>query len=324
MSQQDSAERIAQIISDYRLGEITPPDKAHVGRWIAQFPQSVRAPLLDETAHVLDRSYTAKTEVKRYLKGVISNPAIAGANPATFWRGVKFLRLQKVGNSQKDFLRLFDKLLQSIHSFGVEDCGVDPHTFVYLDDGVFSGGRVKSDLSRWISEEAPRQSKVAVIVMAIHSLGLYFAKQDIAKAVNSSGKDVQIEWWGGVTFEDRKSYMSEADVLRPKIIPPAVEPYVASLGAGPVLRTGDSIGELKLFSSPTGRELLEQEFLKGGVEVRRLCPHLNDYMRPLGCSLMKTTGFGTLFVTYRNIANNAPLVLWAGDPWYPLFPRKTN
>ena len=68
----------------------------------------------------------------------------------------------------------------------------------------------------------------------------------------------------------------------------------------------------------------EQEFLKAGVRVRTLCPYFNEYMRPLGSNLMKTLGLGSLFVTYRNCANNTPLVLWAGDPWYPLFERKTN
>ena len=57
-------------------------------------------------------------------------------------------------------------------------------------------------------------------------------------------------------------------------------------------------------------------------------------MRPLGFMKLVSLGFGTFFVTYRNIANNCPLVLWWGDPdfpmthpigiWYPLFPRRRN
>lgn len=127
-------------------------------------------------------------------------------------------------------------------------------------------------------------------------------------------------------IEDRKAYMANADVLRPTAIPAdaATAEYVAGLKLDPVFRTPGQVGALGFFSSETGRFLLEQQFLVSGVQVRAVCPHLNAYMRPLGNSVMGTTGFGSMIVTYRNCPNNAPLVLWAGDPWYPLFPRKTN
>jgi hypothetical protein len=127
-----------------------------------------------------------------------------------------------------------------------------------------------------------------------------------------------------MTIEDRKYYMTDSDVLRPTAIPPEAQSYVDALGATPVLRTGSKVGELGLFSSASARDLVEQEFLKAGVLVRQRCRLLPAQMRPLGSTLMKTTGFGSMFVTYRNCANNTPLVLWAGDPWYPLFRRKTN
>ena len=57
-------------------------------------------------------------------------------------------------------------------------------------------------------------------------------------------------------------------------------------------------------------------------------------MRPMGYEYLESLGFGSVFITYRNIANNCPLVLWWGDTtyspnhpfssWYPLFPRKVN
>jgi hypothetical protein len=92
----------------------------------------------------------------------------------------------------------------------------------------------------------------------------------------------------------------------------------------PVFRTPGNVGENKFFSCEDGRHLLEQEFLKAGAKIRSLCPHLNKYQRPLGNMVLETLGFGSLFVTFRNCPNNCPLAFWAGDPWYPLFPRKTN
>jgi hypothetical protein len=54
----------------------------------------------------------------------------------------------------------------------------------------------------------------------------------------------------------------------------------------------------------------------------------------MGFEYFESLGFGSVFITYRNIANNCPLVLWWGDTnyhpshpfskWYPLFPRKGN
>ncbi|WP_439331430.1 phosphoribosyltransferase-like protein [Pseudomonas aeruginosa] len=83
-------------------------------------------------------------------------------------------------------------------------------------------------------------------------------------------------------------------------------------------------GELKIFSSEQARNLIEQEFLTKGVLIRERCPNLGIRQRPLGNSVLETLGFGATFVSYRNCPNNAPLVFWVGDPWYPLFPRFTN
>lgn len=321
---QEVCERIATIIADYREGEVPSPDAAHVKRWIGQFPQAARGPLLAETAHILDKTYMGEAMVKRFLKRVVKHKKLVGEDPVSYWRGVRFLRLQQAGDSQRDMLALFDKALRKACGLSIDECGANPHIFAYLDDALFSGGRVGGDLSRWIAAEAPKKATVAVMVMAVHSLGEYFAGNDIKKAADAAGKTIDVKWWRAMTIEDRKAYMAASDVLRPTEIPPEAKAYVDGLGAAPVLRTGGQVGPLGLFTSGEARRLVEQEFLKAGVEVRKRCPLLPAQMRPLGCTLMKTTGFGSMFVTHRNCANNTPLVLWAGDPWYPLFPRRTN
>lgn len=321
---QKACEKISSIISDYRAGEIPTPDATHVKRWINQFPSAVRQDLLDEMAHILDKTYFSKADVQNFFDVVLKNEKFAGDDPKNYWKGVNFLRLQQAGNSQRDFLKLFDAALKKHYNLSVEDCGATPHTFVYIDDAIFSGGRAKSDLIRWIKDHAPIKAKVAVIVMATHALGVFFATKDIEKAAKEAGKSIEVTWWRSIPIEDRKHYMNNSDVLRPTAIPPEAVTYVEQLGATPILRTGSSLGDLKVFSSSQRRNLVEQEFLKAGVEVRRLCPRLPAQMRPLGSTLMRITGFGSTFITYRNCANNTPLALWAGNPWYPLFPRKTN
>ncbi|MBU6267826.1 MAG: hypothetical protein KGN34_09820 [Sphingomonadales bacterium] len=325
MSSQELCDKVSAIIADYRRGEIAPPDGAHVARWIDQFPGPVRDPLLVEMAHVLERTYARKAAVTGFLKNLVTSRELVGDDPKAFWAGVRFLRLQQAGNSQRDMLALFDNALSDAVGLKVADCGASgARSFVYLDDAIYSGGRAKSDIIRWIENDAPPQAKVAVIVMAIHTLGEWFANGDIAKATQAAGKTIEVTWWRAMTIEDRKAYIANSDVLRPTAIPAEAAAYVAGLGAPPVLRTGAAIGTLGIFSSGAGRALVEREFLKAGVRVRRMCDLLPQQMRPLGCTWMKTTGFGSMFVTYRNCANNTPLVLWAGNPWYPLFPRRTN
>ena len=60
------------------------------------------------------------------------------------------------------------------------------------------------------------------------------------------------------------------------------------------------------------------------MRIRKMCPYLNENQRPLGNMVLKSLGFGSMIVTFRNCPNNTPLAFWAGDPWYPLFPRKVN
>jgi len=198
--------------------------------------------------------------------------------------------------------------------------------YIYIDDVLFSGGRIKHDVTRWIKGDAPQKVKLAIITIAYHRLGQWRTSNDIAAAAKEAGKEIDVTWWRAFEIEDRKKYMENSDVLRPTALPvdPATSAYVADLKIEPVFRAPGQLGALGFFSSEYGRSLLEQQFLVSGVNVRKRCPYLNTYMRPLGNSMMGTTGFGSMIVTYRNCPNNAPLVLWAGSPWYPLFPRRTN
>jgi hypothetical protein len=151
----------------------------------------------------------------------------------------------------------------------------------------------------------------------------------IAAAAQAAGKRVTTRWWRITDLESRKSYRDNSDVLWPKTIPPdprvmAYAQRLVAAGYPAVLRSGDSVGASKVFSSPAARELLEQEFLKIGVHIRDICKHLKETSRPLGWSGLTTLGFGAMLVTFRNCPNTAPLAFWVRDPWYPLFPRQTN
>ena len=317
---------LAGMIADYRIGEIPTPDAAHVDRWITQFPAAARDPILTELLHVFDRTYFTRAKVQTFIDCIVTNASFAGPNPCQFWQGVKVLNLQTAGNSQKDMIALLAESLQRQCGLALTSCGTTPHTYLYLDDALFSGGRIRSDIVNWVTEAAPAQAKLEVLVIGTHKLGQWYAGKKIREAANAVGKAIDLRWRWVASFEDRKSETKNSDVLRPTAIPtdPATQAYVAGLSEAPIIRTVGGKSPLGIFSGEPGRHVLEQELLVAGVRVRDMCPYFNDYMRPLGNMLFESLGFGSTIVTYRNCPNNAPLVFWAGDPWYPLFPRKTN
>ena len=78
----------------------------------------------------------------------------------------------------------------------------------------------------------------------------------------------------------------------------------------------------KLFTSPENRNRFETIILMKGVDILNNSNTKIMNIRALGFSLpsQKSFGFGTLCFTWRNIANNTPLVFWySGGGFYPLF-----
>ena len=318
---------LANIIADYRVGEIHPMDEAHVDQWINQFPDAVRDPILAELVHVFNKTYLSRKFFQTFIDGIVTNTKFTGGDPTAFWPGVKVLNLQIAGNSQRDMIALLSNSLERQLGLVLDECGArKPHTYLYVDDALFSGGRIRSDLEKWVTNSAPVNANVAVLVIGLHALGEWYSNKRIKQTAEKVGKTIDLNFWRALTFEDRKFEINNSDVLRPTRIPadPATADYVASLDDAPIMRVVGGSSAMGVFSGEAGRDLLEQQLLIAGVRVRDMCPNLNKFMRPLGSMLFDSFGFGSTIVSYRNCPNNAPLVFWAGNPWYPLFPRKTN
>lgn len=313
---------IVETIKDYH----SKPTIAHVDRWVSQFTADVQLPLLCEMDHVLKKTYFSLNRVNGFLQGLLKAEKLAGADPCTFWKSVGFLQVQQRGNSQREMLAILDAALRNQCGFPISECGKGATTFIYVDDAIFSGGHVLADLNTWIEKSAPKKAHVHIVVMAFHRYGQWYTENKLKEAAKESAKDVTTTWWRAIEVEDRKSRINQSDVLRPVSLPDSdpVRQYAGSLRYPVVFRKSGHAGENDFFSGEEGRGLLEQQFLMAGVNIRSVCPNLNAYQRPLGNMVLETLGFGSMFVTFRNCPNNAPLALWAGDPWHPLFPRTTN
>ena len=319
---------IALRIQDYRWGEWSGPSTAHVDRWVRQFDAGVQLGLLSELDHILDRLYISRATATVFLNQFATNPSITGGHPATFWRGVGFLNIQAGGTSQRDMLAEFDQILNINFGYGLSNCQPNSGVYVYLDDAIFSGTRLKNDMLKWL-QTAPDASLIHVVVMGLHRGGQWHAETKIKEHAEKLKKQINFTFWRCVELEDRRFYLEQADVLRPTAIPPdpEVQAYVNNLtnaGFPPILRTQNELGQLRVFSTSEARNRLEQEMLVAGVRIRRMCPNLPESMRPLGFTGLRTLGFGSLLVTFRNCPNDCPLAFWVDAPWYPLFPRRTN
>ncbi|MXZ47304.1 MAG: hypothetical protein F4Z08_10055 [Chloroflexi bacterium] len=316
----DPVERLAAVLADYREGELPRPNAEHIERWVGQFDSTARDAILHELSHVFGQTYLSRATVADFLASLAKSNKVAGPDPEDFWRGANFLNIQERGQSQKELLDLFSGVLKAQYGFGIEECGSAGGTFVYLDDGVFTGNRLLSDLELWDPSRKHRGTRIHVIAAAIHRGAVHY--------VQSRLSDYSFRWSRVLQLENRKSEKNISDVLWPAAIPDdeLVREYCEMLGGEgypPTLRRPGKSGS-EFFSSEPGRQALEEQFLKAGCKIRALNPNLNNYQRPLGNMVLRGLGFGTLVVTYRNCPNNAPLALWAGDPWYPLLPRKTN
>ena len=331
---------IEATTSDYRGGGLLTED--HIRRWVEQFDHSMRLQILREMDHILRKMYISKKRTKKFLINVLENADMDGGKPHAFWEGVKFLDIQKIGESQKKMLKMFNDELKGRCGLEIEDCGRDSDTFIYLDDGIFSGFRVRSDLENWIKNYSPANAKIKIITIVCYTYGKWHVEKKIKEFAKESGKDIDLEFFSHMVLENRLKCMRESDILRPTEIPKDKEvlDYVAELEQEVeknkreykmelTRAVGGGVGKNSIFLSEEGRHLLEREFLKVGVRILRDKKNLRGRQRPLGNMIFESFGFGALFLTFMNCPNNAPLALWVGDlktgyPWYPLFPRISN
>ena len=322
MSRAHLLRSVAARVAGYRGGEVAPIDSEQVESWLTQFDPAVQVPVLTELDYVLSRTFVRRSDFEAFFAGeVITAADLVGNDPCDFWARARFFNQSLRGHSQAAILELFDAALYRECGLCIGDCGGSGTPLIYVDDAVYTGMHVINDL-RQVIPDAPDHTDLVLIFYALHNQGAQYAQQRLAQEFNEAGKFVSFNWLAKLHLENDN--VANSDVLWPTSVP-SHEPtcqYLASLDRRFRLRTGDSVGKNRFFSSGAARHLLEQEFLKAGAVIRAENDNLNKYARPLGNLVMQSFGFGAVIVTYRNCPNNCPLVFWAGD--HPLFYRNNN
>lgn len=325
---------IADIIKDYRIDELDQPTPDHVDKWVNQFSEKVRLPILRELMYVFAKNYYNKKRISDWIDQFTKYKGIAGDNPTDFWTGVNFLNIQKKGDSQKRMLSIIESSLNESLGLDINNCGTPEGPYLYVDDFLFSGFHVGDDLEAWINECSLRKAKIFILLLETYSLGLYKVKVRLDNAIKVTKKNVEYQFFYGKKSENRNSCKKDSDVLWPSELPgeQSVMDYLAQDQKFPFSPRPVG-GVLSSFSSEAGRQLLEKEFLLAGLKIRSFSENPKEVLRPLGFSSFGL-GFGSMIVSYRNCPNNCPLALWWGNPkagkssplskWYPLFQRKIN
>ena len=323
---------ISEIVADYRAGEVPPRTPAIIDDWVKQFPPAIQDPLLTALNDVLDKTYISRNIFRAFFAGLATTNKLApSVDPKEYWRGVNFLRIQQGGSSQAEILELFDEVLRETYGFSIDQTGSSNGDFIYLDDCIGTGSRLRNDVCAWLRGATPQTITLHVIT-PISFRGSYWVDQRIKDAAKESAKTVSLHKWHLRQFamENRLTYRNNSDVLWPtsNSDDKAVQEYFTYLsedGHPPMLRDHGTWNNSRIFANNEQRILIENAFLTRGCAIRREQNSLPAVFRPLGYSNLATLGFGSLFVMYRNCPNNCPLVWWVDQHDYPaLFPRKTN
>src|SRR5713226_7749730 len=106
---QNLLESLASTLSDYRQGEIPSITPAHVERWLNQFDSSDQMIILAEMDAIMSRFYLSKDKVKKHLRMFLSKKVMMELPALTVLPHVRFLNIQRDGDSQKTFLKLIDE-----------------------------------------------------------------------------------------------------------------------------------------------------------------------------------------------------------------------
>ncbi|WP_029452577.1 phosphoribosyltransferase-like protein [Clostridium algidicarnis] len=332
---------IFETIKDYKMPSESYMSCDHIERWVYQFEKDDQDIILQEMDGILKRFYLSREAVKERIKSVLTSNVIFGDNPINRIRNTTFLSIQTRGSSQKDLLEIVDEVLEEEYNLSIESCSSEDFYF-YIDDCIFTGNKFVYDLLTWINKNKFNQgSKLFSYHIALHKSGWSYAYKRIKSEADTKG--LEIEGWRHMCINDIKEDNSSIEVLWPlKCEDCFVEDYhnkvieicKTNRWNDKLFRNPSTTINEVLFTSDKARNIVEKAFLKVGAKLVMSAESPAQSMRPLGFQKLESLGFGSFFITYRNIANNCPLALWYGNPtyegnhpfrmWYPLFPRMTQ
>ncbi len=351
-----SIQHIYDIIKDYRIeySDGSRISKSRIKKWINQFEESVRIPILTELANIFNKRYLSKKRVLSFFDDVIIKLARSFnfENIIEFLAHCQFLSLQEKGKSQTVMLSLLDEYFTEKYEFALSQCGTKSKKYsIYLDDVFCTGSTFYNNLIDWLDEpyDKSKTNSKAIVdgTTILRGAYVFLHEKNFQKKANQISfkhKIGTLTIWGKLIDNFDKDD-SKFEILQPLMgcddteirnykeeIIKEVDNHCQTKGykspKEEFYRPNGKPKDETLFTTPNNRAIMENTFLKKGIEILNNSSSTIKNMRTLGYSLPshKNFGFGALCFTWRNIPNNTPLVFWySGGGFTPLFDvRKSN
>lgn len=342
-------EKVYDKIKDFRKDEgvhITPEG---IRDWALQFGDDA-AFMLAETDNILNQTYLTKEEAIELFRNYIKEHLERYHYPdiVSYLKDVSFLRLQLTGKSQDVIVDMVEEIIWNDYGEKVTDYADCPKKlYVYFDDVLVTGGTLIRDLSKWINSDKrlallnERKIFLEIDLIVEHRFGLEITRYRLGKYVcpGLNISNINVRHYYEVENHLKLPYAYGNQQLNAVAIPvkdslsiEAInywENLKANKHADYAFRPECRPTEEKFFTSPENRTKFEKVLVEKGLYIINQIQNAKENVRPLGFiySSYKTMGVGTLFFTWRNVPNNAPLVFWwevAGHNWKPLFHVKKS
>ncbi len=352
-------QQLADMISQYRMGELEISiNEEHVSRWINQFSENAREVILSETIFVFQKWFFKKACFINFIENVLKNLMGQEETIEQTIRNTVFVNEQSCGLSQRTIISWLSSFVKENYGLSIRTT-VDSKckNYVYLDDGLYTGSRLKKDLDSLVGRITEGSSIRVYFLVACSSTFEYVSKEILPSL--KAKKDVNVALFrqhvirnNRISDHGKEGMSASYETIDPGwdcLIPcrelrelTVVQEYEKDLidkcrannmgGQSYFYRKESEEKYEGVFSSAENRKIVEREFLLKGIEIVKSCT-VNQCFFPLGRSKWPSFGLGTFTATEMNISNSCPLVLWWGnnknqgnalDYWYPLLPRRTN
>ena len=324
--------KISNIIGCYENNCFGQIDAEHVLRWVNQFDPNDQLVVLQETNRILKKNYITRQKFEEFISTIVTSNKFTNGSPSLFWKDVSLLNIQKDGNSQRELVdTLCNKVAENLGFFpNINSVAVN---YVYIDDFLFTGGRLINDLQFWVENNAPQVCHIDIVYMGWYQYGIWRAQNRLKEIALNCGKNITFKYWSleECRLENRKYRKDYSHVFWPEaniLEHPPARVYFGRFEREIIFRAPVP-QENKIFSQAR-RNQYENAMIKAGLEILGHCQNPSPSMKPLGFSWLDGFGFGSTVFSYRNCPNNNPLAFWWGDPnqphttlgrWYPLMQR---
>lgn len=353
MNRDENLEQLANIIKDYRKGELEfTPDKQHVEKWLSQFLPETQDVILFEILHIFREWYFTNQYVDERIDRIppyLQKKQCYSSMHSVF-DSVFFLNLQNDGQSQHTIISRFADRVYEQYGISINtEIKDNIKHYIYVDDGLYTGSRARKDILDCISC-LPQTSRLEVFYIMVCESAFRYTKQFLSDYAQKHNVNLSMHNWKTIWNDKTSSRNSDGskeswnlhhDCLWPD---PSLKansevvafiekfPSVSKSGEKYLFRKKQWASDAGPFTSVDNRNIVEKEFLLQGIKILSKVSE-NKGMYPLGYNLWPSFGLGSVCSFDMNISNTCPLVLWWGnnkekgnalDSWYPLLPRRVN